>query len=454
MFVNERETGPGFGRPDLVDRLDRICRSYHMDSLLPQLSALRETLHGSGTINVALVGSFKAGKSSFINSLVGRPLMPVAVLPATAVITRVGYGDQDKAEVRYLDGRVEGVPLGDIAGYITEQNNPGNAKRVARVDIELGDLGDYAGVHLVDTPGLGSVYAHNTLASMEWLPRVGAALVAVSIDHPLSEDDASLLKTLDAYTPEIALLITKADLVSRKELEEVLAFVRSQSESLLGRRVRIFPFSIRPGYESARREVQDYLAQSVVARHLQKSGEIAAHKLRAIADGCREYLGVALSAATSATETREILMRQLDQERQALSVIQNETWLVAADAKSRLRAEAAEAFLEHYRAVLSALSRDLRVQMRRWRGNLDATSTAFRRWTKDQLVGRLKAISDAEGPRLAERNVAVALASLSRAVRAFQDRLAESIEQTLHMTFEGAKFEAGVEREPPTRNEG
>jgi hypothetical protein len=93
-------------------------------------------------------------------------------------------------------------------------------------------------------PGLESALAHNTEVSLNWLPNVGLALVAVSVDPPLSQADLDLLKSLYQYTPKVSILLTKADLLDERELNEVLAYVRQQLARAFGSAAEIFPYSI------------------------------------------------------------------------------------------------------------------------------------------------------------------------------------------------------------------
>jgi len=47
-----------------VGRVGEICRRFRVDSLAPQLAACGEMLQGGGVVDVAVLGQFKAGKSS------------------------------------------------------------------------------------------------------------------------------------------------------------------------------------------------------------------------------------------------------------------------------------------------------------------------------------------------------------------------------------------------------
>ncbi|HEY5191788.1 MAG TPA: dynamin family protein, partial [Candidatus Deferrimicrobium sp.] len=212
-----------------VARVGAICGRFGIGSLASQLAACEELLGDGGVVDVAVLGQFNAGKSSFLNGLIGGAIVPVDVLPSTAVVTRIGYGQRERGIVHGLAGEPFEIPLARLAGFVTERGNPANEKRVAVVDVEIPSLAPYEGVRFVDTPGLGSVFAHNTRVSRDWMPRVGAALVAVSVNHPLSEDDLLLLNDVFSHTPEAAILLTKADLVSGEELASVIEFTRSQA---------------------------------------------------------------------------------------------------------------------------------------------------------------------------------------------------------------------------------
>jgi len=116
------------------------------------------------TLEVAVVGEFKRGKSSLINALLGREVLPVGVLPLTAVPTVLERGVPG-CVVEFADGRRDAHHLAQVGRFVTEEANPGNALGVARVVVRLPAPLLDQGVRLVDTPGVGSVHGHNTLAT-------------------------------------------------------------------------------------------------------------------------------------------------------------------------------------------------------------------------------------------------------------------------------------------------
>lgn len=191
----------------LVEHAREIATRFRITSLNRQIEACERLFFSSGLIDVAILGQFKAGKSSFINSLVGQVVLPVGVIPVTTVITRLRYGPEPRARVNHFDGTEAIICLEELEGFVSEAKNPGNERNVEVVDIELPALATYEGLRLVDTPSLGSVFRHNTATSEEWFPSVGAAMVAISSDRPLSENDVALIRELATYTPNIVLLL-------------------------------------------------------------------------------------------------------------------------------------------------------------------------------------------------------------------------------------------------------
>ncbi len=166
----------------ILDSIRNISERYKIISLVHHIAACRDLLEKDPVIDVAILGQFKAGKSSFLNSVIGKSVLPVGAIPVTTVITRQMYGENEGAIVTFLDNRQLRISLEEIESFISEAKNPANEKNVEVVDVQLPNLQSYEGLRLVDTPGLGSVFKYNTEISQEWLPEVGMAIVAISAD--------------------------------------------------------------------------------------------------------------------------------------------------------------------------------------------------------------------------------------------------------------------------------
>ncbi|HTW10690.1 MAG TPA: dynamin family protein [Acidimicrobiales bacterium] len=193
--------------------------------------------------NVSVLGEFKRGKSTLINALLGAELMPTGVLPLTAVVTEVAYGEPG-ATVVHLDGTTQQVGLEDLADYVTEARNPANQRQVARVEARAPVELLRAGVVLVDTPGIGSVFRHDEAAGRALLEADGAVLV-LSADAPLSAEERNLLSSLSERNAPTFFVLNRVDHLDRGERDEVATFVTDAVAAELGRKARLWCVSAR-----------------------------------------------------------------------------------------------------------------------------------------------------------------------------------------------------------------
>jgi len=412
-----------------------------MPALLPQAQALSEALDEPDFVDVAVFGRFKAGKSSLLNSLVGRDVLPADVLPATSVITRLRHGSSERATLQQLDGRTVEVPPTSLAEYVTEGGNPGNARGIARVDVELPALAAYPGLRFVDTPGSGSVYEAGTRVSRDWLPRTGVALVAVSCEQPLGEDDVALLRRLSALTPEIVVVLTKADLLDQTQLARVEAFVRSRLDEQVRAGLPVLPFSVRDAEGRLGRGLRDLLRGLVDDRRGETRARILAHKSAALLTGCAGYLKLALGAATADAAARQRFIAALRREEEARGAVIGEIAAVCTVLKGRLRSQAEEIAKGRRSELQARLQADLADRMPRWRGRTRTLEQEFLRWLGEALRRELLALSP-DFAAVAAGFTRNAEESCWRSGQAFQDRLSGHAADSLGLAFRGVPFTA------------
>ncbi len=209
--------------------LHRRC-DHHANECRNLLAKLAED-----RFTVAVVGQFKRGKSTLLNALIGRAILPSGVLPVTSAITSLRYGTKEQLVIERADCMFPDiVDIGRLADYVTESRNPGNIKQVreAFLEMPLPFLRD--GMYFVDTPGVGSASEANTATTYAYLPSCDAVIFVSSIDGPLTETECDFLKYVHRHTRSIFVVINKADLVTGAELQEILAFSRRQIEEQLG----------------------------------------------------------------------------------------------------------------------------------------------------------------------------------------------------------------------------
>jgi GTP-binding protein EngB required for normal cell division len=208
-----------------------------------QLAALLDRLDAA-RLRVLVAGEAKRGKSTLINALLGRDVLPSGVTPLTALVTTVRYGDDPRAEVLFLDGHEEKQPLTALAELVTERGNPRNRRRIAEVTVYLPAPVLAGGVELVDTPGTGSVFEWDTQTAHEALRSMDAAVFVLTADPPVSATERELLGRVAELSVMTFAVLNKADHLDGPGLAEAVEFTRRVlSES--GHAGKVYPMSAR-----------------------------------------------------------------------------------------------------------------------------------------------------------------------------------------------------------------
>jgi hypothetical protein len=227
-------------KSELLSLIDEVAENFP-GALRPAL-VLRDKLQ-AGHFDVLTVGQFKRGKTSVINALLGETLLPTAAVPLTSVVTVLAYGETQRISVHPLDGRPFDIPPEALADYVTEPGNPGNAKGVMEVQIRTPSPLLRNGVRIVDTPGVGSVFRHNTDTAYARLPQCDAALFVLSADQPASEAELEFLHEVRKYAGRIFFLLNKIDILGEADTAEIERFSRRVLAEAVGQDIRLFPVS-------------------------------------------------------------------------------------------------------------------------------------------------------------------------------------------------------------------
>ena len=188
-----------------------------------------------GRFYVACVGQFKRGKSTLLNALVGRAVVPTGFVPVTAVPTAIRFGEAPRARVRMRDGAWRDVVLSDLKEYVTEEFNPENMKAVDGAEVFVPSPLLSSGMCFVDTPGLGSVFTGNTATTKAFIPHIDAALVVVGADPPIAGEELALVESIGKQVQDLILVINKADRTSDPERAAAAKFTREVLEKRLHR---------------------------------------------------------------------------------------------------------------------------------------------------------------------------------------------------------------------------
>lgn len=166
---------------------------------------------------LVVVGEFNAGKTAFLNALLGQRLLQEGVTPTTSQIHLLRYGAQQHQEQVGEDYLLLYVPV----EWLRE-------------------------VSLVDTPGTNAVVQRHQQITEHFVPRSDLVLFVTSADRPFSESERLFLERIRQWGKKIVIVVNKIDLIENPaERTQILDFVRENAKALLGMEPQIFPVSAR-----------------------------------------------------------------------------------------------------------------------------------------------------------------------------------------------------------------
>lgn len=211
-----------------------MAEEFGADRLARDARRLDERL-SEGLFYVACVGQFKRGKSTLIGALIGDSLLPTGVVPVTTVPTVIRHGAERRARVRFCSGTWTDIVPGDLYLYVSEEHNPENAKGVEGAEVFVTSPLLAAGMCLVDTPGLGSVFEAGSAATHAFVPHIDAAIIVTGADPPLAGEELTIVEAVSKHVPDLLVVLNKADRTTNAEREAARTFASRVLEKRLGR---------------------------------------------------------------------------------------------------------------------------------------------------------------------------------------------------------------------------
>ena len=168
-------------------------------------------------LTLAVMGEFSAGKSSFLNRLLGRDLLPVSILPKTATLTRLVWGNQAGVEIDYrLDAGIVTKAAThaefDALQRAAKVNDPVVMQELEQIQ-EVRVFVDHPllrRLHLLDTPG----FNHDPSMDEKSLAVVDAADILVWISdysQTAKQSEIEQLRRLQERGKRVWLVINKGD---------------------------------------------------------------------------------------------------------------------------------------------------------------------------------------------------------------------------------------------------
>ena len=207
---------------DMVGDLKKLSEHSKTMKLDGNASAIDEVVRrlSEDTFTVAVVGEFKRGKSTLINALLEKAVLPADVVPCTATLNRVMYSVTPFVRIEFFDGRTEDIGIDKLTEYVTKQTpeSERTAKTVKMATVYYPINYCKNGVTIVDTPGLNDDEAM-TSVTMSVLPTVDAAIMVMMAGSPFSQYECDFLenKIIASDLGRVMFVVTGIDLYDEED---------------------------------------------------------------------------------------------------------------------------------------------------------------------------------------------------------------------------------------------
>ena len=166
---------------------------------------------------LVVVGEFNAGKTAFLNALLGERLLAEGVTPTTSHIHILRYGESMHQETTADDILMIQLPVEWLRN-----------------------------LSLVDTPGVNAVVQRHQEITEEFIPRSDLVLFVTSADRPFSESERLFLQRIRQWSKKVVVIVNKIDLIEEEvDRQQILDFIRENGRHLLGADPQIFMVSAR-----------------------------------------------------------------------------------------------------------------------------------------------------------------------------------------------------------------
>ncbi len=201
-------------------------------SLQGNSDLIQETINhlATDTFGVAVIGEFNRGKSTVINALIGKGILPMDILPTTATLNKITFSVEPYIDILYKNGMTEQIGIEQLESYVTKLSKEyeEKAKTISEATVYYPVNYCKNGVTIIDTPGLNDENAM-TEVTLSVLSKVDAAIMVIMADAPFSDSERAFLesKVITADLGKVLFVVTGIDKLEEDDVVRVLNHIRN-----------------------------------------------------------------------------------------------------------------------------------------------------------------------------------------------------------------------------------
>lgn len=201
--------------------------------------------------DVVVCGEVKKGKSSFINALMGDEVLPTNTQVATSQVFRIINSDTEEYSLVFTDGQRQRISRKDLSRYGSQVDADLYGEPIFRgrqldyIEVKHPIPSLPKSVALIDTPGIGALYAAHEQITRNYLSKAAAVIFIIDPKNPIVVKEREFIESALKVTKQIMFVMTKMDNYD----EHVIATMISRDEEILapyGKQTAFGRISIQP----------------------------------------------------------------------------------------------------------------------------------------------------------------------------------------------------------------
>lgn len=214
----------------LAQRQQRVLQTLNMTGWQEKVQQL-EVRAAADNFKILVMGEFKRGKSTFINSLLGEEILPSYATPTTAIINEVKWGEKQGAVLHFLpakNGQTQAprnIPVDQIEQYVTIKNEEQGygaqsvlyANPYEKVELFWPLELCRNGIEIIDSPGLNEDIERQKI-TLEYLSTIDAVIFVIACDFPVSTSEREAIDTVkDAGHETVFFVCNRINVILKQE---------------------------------------------------------------------------------------------------------------------------------------------------------------------------------------------------------------------------------------------
>ena len=174
-------------------------------------------------MEVAITGQFSAGKSTFLNAILSRNILPTGITPVTSKVNFINYGDEYKLKITYYSGAQEFAPIESIADFTDQRQDEMKNIKYLTLYAPMPILKE---ISFVDTPGLNSQSQSDTDITRKVLRDVGGIIWLTLIDNAGKLSEAQVLEEyMQHFKNKSLCVLNQKDKLTPDQIETTTKYV-------------------------------------------------------------------------------------------------------------------------------------------------------------------------------------------------------------------------------------